>query len=111
MFIVMIGWETFRLESLGAVRDFIQIMFGFRTFSSITFTYNYFFSYKVVCMIIIAVVGSTLFSKEIFKRELEKLKKLPLFFCMQESLILILMILSIICMTNSTYSPFIYFQY
>lgn len=65
---------------------------------NINFTYSYYFDKRVITLIIIGLLGAIL-CKEI-KNEKIKMVVYPILF-----------ILAIIFMVNSTYSPFLYFQF
>lgn len=82
-------------------------MFGLVNFSNITFEFTYFISRKFILLIIIGIIASTPIPKNIFNRY----KGIKAFELIKTILIILLFIVSIIFMVNSTYSPFIYFQF
>lgn len=116
MLVVMLGWEVFRLESLSSVIHFLGIMFGLQHYSwigypSFTYSFTYFFTTKTWLLMIIAIAGATV-------PAIPKIRRLPLalvnskgWFVVQETGLIALMVLSVIVMVNSEYSPFIYFRY
>ena len=56
-------------------------------------------------------MGATLFSAQRIKKVVYNLQHNCVGLVIQEVILLGLMISSVICMVNSTYSPFIYFRY
>jgi alginate O-acetyltransferase complex protein AlgI len=114
MFVVNIGWELFRLESLGKFIEFFKIMIGKITFEDPFFTWQYFMSTKVIIMMVIAILGATLLGKPKAQRWLNNINEgkagQTILFIKQAALLLI-MAFSIVTMVSSSYSPYIYFQY
>lgn len=107
LFIVIIGWVLFKATTLEEVLKYLSIMFGLSNFSNITFEYTYFISRKFIVLIIIGIIASTPIFKNIFNRY----RDIKVFELIKTILIILLFIISIIFMVNSTYSPFIYFQF
>lgn len=107
LFIVIIGWVLFKATTLEEGLKYLSIMFGLSNFSNITFEYTYFISRKFIVLIIIGIIASTPIFKNIFNRY----RDIKVFELIKTILIILLFIISIIFMVNSTYSPFIYFQF
>lgn len=107
LFIVIIGWVLFKATTLEEGLKYLSIMFGLSNFSNITFEYTYFISRKFIVLIIIGIMASTPIFKKIFNRY----RGIKVFELIKTILIILLFIISIIFMVNSTYSPFIYFQF
>ena len=107
LFIVIIGWVLFKATTLKEGLRYLSIMFGLVNFSNITFEFTYFISRKFILLIIIGIIASTPIPKNIFNRY----KGVKAFELIKTILIILLFIVSIIFMVNSTYSPFIYFQF
>lgn len=107
LFIVIIGWVLFKATTLEEGLKYLSIMFGLSNFSNITFEYTYFISRKFIVLIIIGIIASTPIFKKIFNRY----RDIKVFELIKTILIILLFIISIIFMVNSTYSPFIYFQF
>lgn len=107
LFIVIIGWVLFKATTLEEGLKYLFIMFGLSNFSNITFEYTYFISRKFIVLIIIGIIASTPILKKIFNRY----RDIKVFELIKTILIILLFIISIIFMVNSTYSPFIYFQF
>lgn len=107
LFIIMIGWVFFRANGLKDAINYLSIMFGLKSFDFITFNYRYLLSTKLIIWVILGVIFSTPFINNI----LNKFKNNIILEFAQTITLGILFILSIIFIVNSTYSPFIYFQF
>ena len=95
--IVSFSWVIFMLPKWPMVKKYYASIFSI-TKKNINFTYSYYFDKRVITLIIIGLLGAIL-CKEI-KNEKIKMVVYPILF-----------ILAIIFMVNSTYSPFLYFQF
>ncbi|MDM8212007.1 MBOAT family O-acyltransferase [Mediterraneibacter glycyrrhizinilyticus] len=111
MFIVMMGWQVFRLGDLSQCIEFGKIMLGVTKFDAINFTYQYYFTAKIIFLVIIGIIGAVFLSSDKIKMFYHKFAVRKWGFVIQEVLLLILFVLCILFIVNSTYSPFIYFQY
>lgn len=107
MLIVILGWVLFRADSLDQAIGYIRIMFGFNNPTSLTFEYIYFINKKFVFWMIISVLGSVPF----ISSRLKKYSGNKTFEFISTIVIALLFIVAIIFVVNSTYSPFIYFQF
>ncbi|MBS5885583.1 MAG: MBOAT family O-acyltransferase [Clostridium sp.] len=107
MLIVIVGWVMFRANNISEGLRYLSIMFGVSKFINTTFTFNYFINRKLIFWLLISVLGSMPLLSNIIK-DYKNNKILEII-----SIIIIaaLFIISIIFMINSTYSPFIYFQF
>lgn len=111
MFIILISWEIFRHTSLEDGVGFLKIMFGITEFSSVNFTFAYYFTLKMITLVLIGILGATAFHKKYFYNIYSKVNESRILFLIQEMVLFGIMVLAVIFMINSTYSPFIYFQY
>ena len=107
MLIVILGWVLFRADNIEQAIGFIKIMFGFNNVGTLTFEYSYFINKKFIFWIIISILGSLPF----VSNKLKKYSGNKYFEILSTIVISILFVVSIIFMVNSTYSPFIYFQF
>jgi alginate O-acetyltransferase complex protein AlgI len=105
--IIMIGWVLFNSNGLSAALQYLSIMFGIVKMKDITFSYPYFVNYKLIFLFIISAILSTPVLKNFF----EKYKNRLAFEILKTIGLVLLFILGIIYITNSNYSPFIYFQF
>ena len=58
-----------------------------------------------------AILGAVPCSWKPLKKLEETAENTPVLFLLQEVLLLLLGIIDVMCIVNSTYSPFLYFQY
>ena len=111
MFVVLMSWQVFRLESLSGIAQFFGILFGALKFAPVNFTWQYYFDARIVVLMVIATVGALALDGGWAKKLHAKIRSSVPLFCVAQLALLLLMVLSVMCMINSTYSPFIYFQY
>lgn len=111
MLIVMMFWELFRFQSIAELKHWLGIMLGVVRYENYAYTAWHFFDARMIFLMILAILGATVFS-------LDRIQKFSMRFCgtkvgfaIREVGVLFLFILAILFMVNSTYSPFIYFQY
>lgn len=107
MLIVILGWVLFRADSLEQAVGYIRTMFGMTNIGTLTFEYPYFINKKIVFWMIISALGSTPF----ISNKLKKYSGNKTFELLSTIFISLLFIVAIIFVVNSTYSPFIYFQF
>ncbi len=105
--IVMIGWVFFSFPYLSLALDFLAIMFGFVNNTIVTFSISYFLNFKMIIWLIAAIILSTPLIPNIFK----KYNSNKYFEIIKTIFLAILLIICILFIVNSTYSPFIYFQF
>ena len=111
MFVVLMSWQVFRLESMSGIAQFFGILFGAVEFPSVNFTWQYYFDARIVVLMVIATVGALALDGGWAKKVHAKIQSSAPLFCVAQLALLLLMVLSVMFMVNSTYSPFIYFQY
>ena len=111
MFVVLMSWQVFRLESMSGIAQFFGILFGAVEFPSVNFTWQYYFDARIVVLMVIATVGALALDGGWVKKVHAKIQSSAPLFCVAQLALLLLMVLSVMFMVNSTYSPFIYFQY
>mgnify|MGYP000102303734 CR=1 FL=1 len=111
MFVVMLGWQIFRLGSLSATLDFFKVLVGINSNKEITYTYQYYLSTKVIVMLAISIMGSTVLGRVLSSPLYQKYQDATVWVIMKYVLSLLLFAVVLVCVVNSTYSPFIYFQY
>ena len=107
IFIVIIGWVLFSASSFTEAIDYIKIMFGIVRYDNISFSISYFINKKLIFWLVISIIASTPIAT-IIKN---KYKEYKYFEVIKSIAVLILFLVSIIFVVNSTYSPFIYFQF
>ncbi|WP_066890518.1 MBOAT family O-acyltransferase [Clostridium nigeriense] len=107
LFIVLIGWVLFKADNLSTAMKYLSTMFGLISFNNITFEVSYFIQVKTMFLIVVGII----FSTPILKIVVSKYKEKRYFETVKNILIILLFIIALIFMINSTYSPFIYFQF
>lgn len=107
IFIVIIGWVFFTFDTLENALNFIMLMFGVVHNEIITFNIYYYMNFRTIVWIIISVILSTPLIRNIS----QKYNSNKYFELVKTLFLSILLIICIIFMVNSTYSPFIYFQF
>lgn len=106
MFIVIIGWVLFRADNVSQALGYLEVMFGVNSNASL-YEFTYFINKKLVLWIVVAALGSL----PVISNKLRKYNGNKNFEIISTVVILTLFILSIVFIVNSTYSPFIYFQF
>lgn len=110
--VIIIGWIIFRIEDLSALCQYLKVMFGAYIPNFTRYGLFYYCNVKTLIVLLIAV----LISLGLYPYLKEKLqKKINISLLAQtiakNSGILVLLMISIIWLLNSTYNPFIYFRF
>ncbi len=111
MFIVCIGWQAFRINGITDLMNYYGIMFGIVPATSVFFTCEYYLKKKTVILLLTGIMGASVLRCSVIKEKYKEFSKRKYGVVVQEVILFLLMGVSILCMINSTYSPFIYFQY
>ena len=110
--IVSLGWQTFALNSFSKTIRVYEKLIGFGVSENIVFSWRYFASIKTVSLLGVAFLGATLLGSP----RLDRIKR-PFnsesvcAVVIKEVGVFAIMFLAVMCMYNTSYSPFIYFQY
>lgn len=107
IFIVIIGWVFFSFDSLSNAFNFLSVMFGITHNEIITFEISYYLNFRTVIWLIFAIILST----PVLTNILKKYNSSKYFEIIKTIALSILLVICIIFIVNSTYSPFIYFQF
>ena len=110
MVFVSFGWLLFKSPSLEFFYEHIKIMFGLVKFPQIEMYSSYFLTRKNIFLLCISVICVLPIGKKSLGYISQKFAMkivIPLKYIMS----IILLIISIMFMVNSTYHPFIYFQF
>lgn len=110
MFVVFICWQLFRCSTIQEFKSFIDIMMEKKKFDFINYEFQYFFDYKVIFLMCTGILCSTIFGIQRVKKCF-KPGNYGWMFIVKEFALLGLFVLSVICMVNSTYVPFLYFRF
>lgn len=111
MFIVLISWQIFLFTDMSALLYNLKIMFGIVSPENVLYSYTYFMDTRMIVLSVIAVFGGVALNFPVFKRIAEWTNSTKSGLIIKEVGLIILMVISVICMVNSSYSPFLYFQY
>lgn len=116
MLVVTLGWVLFKLEVLEDALDYIGVMFHTKTHVYNAFSIRYYLDKRLMFFLIIAAIACVPWAQVLpryvaaYIAEFSTSKKtgyrIARYVCLG-----ILLIVSMIFMVNSTYSPFIYFQF
>ena len=111
MIIVMLFWQLFRFQNLSDIVTVFGALLGRVPADTIPYTWKYYFDTQIIVLAIIGIVGSTLLGAPKLLVVYHKLSQTRGGYLVQETVLLLMFVVSILFMVNSTYSPFIYFQY
>ena len=111
MLIVFFCWQLFRFTWMSDVIDNFLIMAGIEKSQSVFRTWRYYLDIRIVVLSVIGVFGSTILGEPKLQEKWKNFVKKPWGYALQEVALLFIMGLAIMFMLNSSYSPFIYFQY
>lgn len=111
MMIVFFSWELFRFPTMDDFHYFMTILFAGVSFEAINYTFAYYFSRKIIVYVVIGILGATVLQFPFFEKKNKQLDGTKTGLIVKEGILLLLMAAAVITMVNSTYSPFIYFQY
>jgi len=109
MGIVMVFWQFFRFQGIGDIVDTFAMLFNGS--SSVYLTYQYFFDTRIIVLTVIGILGATVLGSPRIATYYHKFVSTTWGYLIQEIVLILLFALSVLFMVNSTYSPFIYFQY
>lgn len=114
MAIVFFSWQVFYFSDFSRLEVFLKSLFGLsaaNAASAVEYTYQHYLTIKLIFLSVVAVLGATTFC-------MPWAEKVKIFFSrtktglfIKETGLIVLMIVSVIFMINSSYSPFLYFQY
>lgn len=111
MTVTFFCWQLFRFTSMTSFTEWINIMFARITFTDIPYTWRYYFDSQMIFLTSVGLIGATVFGLPRVQETYKSLISKPLIYIIHQLIIIGLFIVAILFMVNSTYSPFIYFQY
>ncbi len=116
MLAVTLGWVLFKLEELPAALSYIKVMFGLDRHVYNAFSVRFFLDRRLAFFLIIAIIASVPWAQVLprpasariaeFADSNKTLPRVGRHVCL-----ILLLILSFVFIVNTTYSPFIYFQF
>ena len=86
-------------------------MFGRLQVDTVYWSWKYYFDKEILTLAIIGAVGSFALGGENIREWYRRFSNCKMGFILQEAVLFVVFVLAILFMINSTYSPFIYFQY
>lgn len=104
-------WELFRFNNFTSCKEWFMIMFGLKRFNSIPYSWQFYFDMRMITMMVIGIFGATFWGFPQVQTRYNRFVQTKSGYLCQQVVFIMLFILSIIFMVNSSYSPFIYFQY
>ncbi len=116
MLAVTLGWVLFKIEDLAEALDYIKVMFGLEKHSYNAFSVRFFLDARLAFFLVIALVACVPWAQILprfmsariadFAGSEKTLPRVARHVCL-----LLLLVISFIFIVNTTYSPFIYFQF
>ena len=111
MGITFFCWQFFRFPTLRETWEWMKLMFGVLEVETVYYSWKHYFDAQMITLMLAGAVGAVLFGCERGQGLYRKCVSSRMGFLVQEIILLLLFGTAIIFMINSTYSPFIYFQY
>lgn len=111
MLIVMLFWQLFRFQDLKAPFQLLGTIIGINKPENVFFNWRHYFDAQMLTFIIIGILGATALGSPRLKNLYGRFAATKGGLIIQQTALLLLLALAILFMVNSTYSPFIYFQY
>lgn len=113
---VTIGWVVFKIEDLAEALNYIKVMFHLESHEYNAFSLGYFLDRRMIFFIVIAMIASVPWA-QVLPRYLSTYiaefsdsdKTVPR--VARHTCLILLLVISFIFIVNTTYSPFIYFQF
>lgn len=109
--LVFIFWQFFRFESLSLLSKVWSIILCKVNFEYIDYTWKYYLDAQIISFVIIGALLSFIPGTKIFKYYYNKLITNKLGLALHNLLLIIVFVLSILYIVNSSYTPFLYFQF
>lgn len=111
MALTLFCWQFFRFSNIDDFLICIRTMFGMFRPESIYYTWQYYFDTQLFVFVILGSFGATALASNRLKSWYSDFSATKIGFVIQEIILLLLFSVAILFMVNSTYHPFIYFQY
>ena len=111
MVLVAYFWQLFRFETMAEVNECLGIALGLIRFDRIGYSWRYYFDLRLLVLTAVGVVGATVLGSPKLKQQWQRFSTHAAGYALQELGLLVLFGISLLFLVNSTYSPFLYFQY
>ena len=110
IFLIIIGWVIFALNDISTILNYIGALFGQNGAGLINGETLYMIkSYGFIFLILI--IGSTPLPSKIFKALIGKFKNEYIIGIFESSFIIIILVICVAYIINSSYNPFLYFRF
>lgn len=111
MGITFFCWQFFRFPRLQETGEWLKLMFGMLEVETVYYSWRHYFDAQMITLMVVGAVGAVLFGSKKVQRIYERCVSGKVGFFVREIVLLLSFSTAILFMINSTYSPFIYFQY
>lgn len=111
MFITFVAWQFFRFSAMSDTILIFKSLFAQYSLEHLPYTWQYFLDLRIILLMTVGIVGATVCGFEKVRSFCKKFTNTSIGFILQETVLVCCFLIAILCMVNSTYSPFIYFQY
>ena len=111
MIIVYFCWQIFRFNYVSNFVVWFKTLLGISGYGTIQYTWQYFYSAKLITMVIIGILGATLWGLPKIRVLYNKILLTKVGFLINAVIFILLFVLALLSLVSSTYSPFLYAQY
>ena len=111
MVVTFFCWELFRAPTIGDAWHSISTMFGIVRHEDIAYTWQHYFDAQIIVFAVVGILGSTVFGLPRVQAAYGKLVETKGGYILTQAITAALFVVAVLFMVNSTYSPFLYFQY
>ena len=117
MLVVMLGWVLFKLENVPDTLAYIGAMFGAGAKDYTEFSARYYLDNKMIVILIIGIIACVPLCEKLQRHMSGFIANFTLAqpgsaaCTVRRVLLIILLVLSMLFIVNSTYNPFIYFRF
>ena len=111
MGVTFVCWQFFRSPNVFTAGRHLLSMFGLMNYSSVVYTWRYYFDAQIIIFALIGMLGATVFGLPKVQERYKGLVATKTGYSVRMVVAAVLFVLVIIFMINSSYSPFLYFQY
>lgn len=111
MTVTFFCWELFRAPTIDTAWQSISTMFGLVRHEGIPYTWQYYFDTQMIVFAVVGILGATAFGLPKVQTAYGKLVATKGGYVLTQAVTVVLFAVAVLFMVNSTYSPFLYFQY
>lgn len=104
---IMMGWVMFRADSLNSTWQYLGHLFGWALTGNLQFTFPYYVDTRLILVLAVACVGSV----PMFSKLTQEYQDSFVVSIIRIPALLLQLSLCMVFIVNSTYRPFIYFQF